>query len=664
MTPPSGARAGDNGRALPGGGSARELIEALHALRRVPSAPDHDERMAAAVIRLCRAQAAWLLFNPALPGAAADWQVRASAGVGEDPLRSAWRAELLSLTQRAEHQGFASAPWRSEAGATLWWATIRLERRAGECLLLAIPDHERPQLNELLLRAQLVADLPPFRAAPAGAEAALAAGADQAPGAAAAAPADAGPDPGSDWAILVDITAQVALQSRFGSATLSLVNALAAGLRAQQVTLGWRAGSGTAIQAVAISHRDKFDRYSHPLVLTEDALDEALDHAEGVWLPAAVGSPGDEAEATDAAAQAALPAHTLLQQSMGRVHLLAIPLQRAGLPTRAVLLFAFDEAPLPPVARLRLQLPPVLQTLLPWLENLHERERPWALRVGDALQAWGQAVLGPQRLGWKALALAASLFLVYALFASWDYRVGANGQLATDSTRVLAAQFDGRVDEARVSTGQAVKAGELLAQLDVRDLRQQEIDNQAERRRYAAEADKARAANALADLEVASARAAQAEARLVRVQEMIAQAQHLAPFDAVVVEGDSKELQGAPVRKGDKLYRLARVEQIYATLQVPERDAALVLPGAAGELVLLSQPDVKLGLKVLAVVPVAQVKGQDGNQFLVRAELTAPAASWWRPGMSGVARIDAGPRQVAWILTHRLIDQARLWLWW
>ena len=149
-----------------------------------------------------------------------------------------------------------------------------------------------------------------------------------------------------------------------------------------------------------------------------------------------------------------------------------------------------------------------------------------------------------------------------------------------------------------------------------------------------------------------------------RLTDLLAQAEHRAPFDGVVVEGERKELQGAPVRKGDKLYRLARVEGLYATLMVPERDAALVAAGATGELVLVSRPDHKIPLKVLAVIPVAQTRGQEGNYFMLRAELLQAPQAWWRPGMSGAARIDAGERQVAWILTHRLIDSLRLMLWW
>jgi len=37
---------------------------------------------------------------------------------------------------------------------------------------------------------------------------------------------------------------------------------------------------------------------------------------------------------------------------------------------------------------------------------------------------------------------------------------------------------------------------------------------------------------------------------------------------------------------------------------------------------------------------------------------------WLRPGMEGTARLEMGRRPIAWILTHRLADTVRLWLWW
>lgn len=629
--------------------SARELVLALHALRAAAGQADYAPQVIAALARLMRAQQGWWLAE-----ADGAWQLLAQAhdeaaasDPSPDPLRADFATDLAALAQRARTQGFASLPQRSAQGATQWLVAVQPERAAGDLWLLCLPDRERPHLNELVLRAQLVADLPAPGEAPA----------------AAATPA-AGDAPLATWAPLLDAVLFAQAHDGFEPATLALVNALASTLGAQQVALGWRAEAGAALRLVALSHRDKLDRFAHAVVLTEGALDEALDHDEGLRVDAVqtTDTPGTELAGVDRIAPQALPAHRLLQQSLGDVSLASLPLASGHSAPRAAVLMVFDGEPLPAdqLARLRL----ALRAALPWLESLHWRERALTLRASDELRRRARLWLGPQHLGLKLGAGVGALALLVALFVDWDYRVGASAQLATDSTRILSAQFDGRVEEALVSAGQPVKEGELLAQLDVRDLQNQAADARAEVQRYMAEADKARALGALAEAEVGNARTVQAQARLARTVELIELAANRAPFDGVVVEGEKRELQGAPVRKGDKLYRLARVEKLYATLQVPERDAAQLKAGALGELSLMTRPDEKIPLRVAAVIPVAQIKGQEGNQFMVRAELLSKPADWWRPGMSGNARIEAGPRRIIWVLTHRLVDQLRLWLWW
>ncbi len=627
--------------------SARELVLALHALRASCGQPDYALQVVAALARLTRAQQGWWLHEEGGIWSGVAQAQEAATETAPDPLRADFATDLTALALRARAQGFASLPQRSEQGSTLWLLAVQPTALPNDLWLLCLPDRERPHLNELVLRAQLVADLP-------------------APGATPAASGAATSDsPLSTWAPLLDAVLFAQAHDGFEPATLALVNTLASTLGAQQVALGWRAEAGSALRLVALSHRDKLDRYAHAVVLTEGALDEALDHDEGLRLEAvSAASAGDSAVALPPveALGPAVPAHRLLQQSLGSVALASLPLTSGLSAPRAALLMVFDGAPLPPeqLARLRL----TLRMALPWLESLHRRERRLSLRALDGLRRHARVWLGPQHLGWKLTSGLGAVALLVALFVDWDYRVGASAQLATDSTRLLSAQFDGRIEEARVNAGEAVAEGDLLAQLDVHDLQNQLADARAEVQRYTAEADKARAAGALAEAEVGNARTAQAQARLARTQELVELAAIRAPFAGVIVEGERRELQGAPVRKGDKLYRIARVEKLYATLQVPERDAAELQPGAQGELTLMSRPDDKIALRVLAVIPVAQVKGQEGNQFLVRAELLKPPEDWWRPGMSGNARIDAGPRRIIWVLTHRVIDQLRLWLWW
>jgi multidrug resistance efflux pump len=142
------------------------------------------------------------------------------------------------------------------------------------------------------------------------------------------------------------------------------------------------------------------------------------------------------------------------------------------------------------------------------------------------------------------------------------------------------------------------------------------------------------------------------------------QARIVAPFDGVIVEGERRELLGSPVRRGDKVFRVAKVEGLYVTLYIPEADMRFITPESRGEISLLSQPDRNYPIQIEAVIPVAQVKPQAGNLFMVRARLLESPEAWWRPGMTGLARIDAGRQNILWLMTRRAIDALRLKLWW
>ncbi len=52
------------------------------------------------------------------------------------------------------------------------------------------------------------------------------------------------------------------------------------------------------------------------------------------------------------------------------------------------------------------------------------------------------------------------------------------------------------------------------------------------------------------------------------------------------------------------------------------------------------------------------------GQVQLRVMLDQAPESWWRPGMTGLAQIDAGERRIFWIWTHRVVDSLRLKLWW
>jgi multidrug efflux pump subunit AcrA (membrane-fusion protein) len=136
-----------------------------------------------------------------------------------------------------------------------------------------------------------------------------------------------------------------------------------------------------------------------------------------------------------------------------------------------------------------------------------------------------------------------------------------------------------------------------------------------------------------------------------------------APFAGFVVEGDQKERIGAPVRAGDVLFKIARSDVLFVEADVNERDVHEIKAASRGEIAFASQPKFKFPIQVERVRVAAQPK-EGENVFVTRCTVQSLPESWWRPGMSGVCKIEAGRRTLLWILSHRTLDYLRLLLWW
>ncbi|MDY0043072.1 MAG: hypothetical protein RBS82_00255, partial [Syntrophales bacterium] len=93
-------------------------------------------------------------------------------------------------------------------------------------------------------------------------------------------------------------------------------------------------------------------------------------------------------------------------------------------------------------------------------------------------------------------------------------------------------------------------------------------------------------------------------------------------------------------------------------------DIDLIKEGAKGELILVSKPEDVFDITLEKIIPMAEVDQREGNVFVVKAEIENNMQPWWRPGMSGIAKIDAGEKKIIWILTHRLVDFLRMFFWW
>jgi RND family efflux transporter MFP subunit len=258
--------------------------------------------------------------------------------------------------------------------------------------------------------------------------------------------------------------------------------------------------------------------------------------------------------------------------------------------------------------------------------------------------------------------LAIITFIILAVVRT-DYRVDAPFFLRTEDLSFIAAPFNGYLDEVKVTVGDEVKKDAVLASLDTRDLLLEEAGAAAERTRFLGEVERASGADKPAEMRIAQAQAEQARVRLEIIQYRRGQANIVAPFDGVVVEGDLKKRIGSPVKQGEVLLRVARTDRIYVEANVSERDIRELRTGVAGEIAFASAPKHKFKVRLNRIEPAALVK-ESGNTFAVRCAVESPNEAWWRPGMSGVAKIDAGRRSLLWVIAHRTIDFLRMQLWW
>jgi multidrug resistance efflux pump len=294
---------------------------------------------------------------------------------------------------------------------------------------------------------------------------------------------------------------------------------------------------------------------------------------------------------------------------------------------------------------------------------MRHHDRWFGARLAVAAKEQFAKAVGPEHTWAKVLAVTISLLLAVFFFVKVPYRVEGNFLLKSDDVAFLTAPYDGFISDVHVRPGDVVEPGGALLALDTADLELEESASMADLNRNQREAEKARAAQSLAEMRIAEALAAQSEARLNLVRHRLAQAVIRTPFKGVVVEGDLRERLGAPVKQGDALSKIARVDTLYVEAKVSERDIQDILGRDRGEIAFVSQPKLKYPVRIERIEPAAFPENE-GSVFLVRCVFEEGIETWWRPGMGGLCKLNVDNRTLFWIFTHRTVDVLRMWFWW
>jgi RND family efflux transporter MFP subunit len=449
------------------------------------------------------------------------------------------------------------------------------------------------------------------------------------------------------FASVLDLLVAMNQPRKFLAVAMVFCNELASRHKCERVSLGWLERE-QYVRLQAISHTENFEHKMEIVKAMEFAMEEALDQDDEIVWPAPAGSTLITRD------------HEAFAKSEGSGFICSLPVRADDKGVGVVMLerrqgaFAEQE-----IRLLRLACDLAARRLSDLKRHDGWFGRRWAVSAREGLAK----LAGVEHTWAKVLGAAACLGLGILFFGRAPHRVESPFILKPEQIVHVPAPFDGYIEEVKVRVGDAIHGGDALMRLDTQDLLLEEAAALADRERYVREAEKARAGSALAEMRIASALADEAKARLDLVCYRVEQATLKAPFDGVVAEGDLQERVGSPVAKGDPLFRVARLDKMYVQCEVSEDDIHDVRPGADGQIAFASEPRLKFPVRVLRIDPVAQPK-EGKNAFSVRCELAGPVEDWWRPGMSGVAKLNAGRRNIFWILTHKTADFLRMKLWW
>ncbi|NVK40248.1 MAG: HlyD family efflux transporter periplasmic adaptor subunit [Oceanospirillaceae bacterium] len=414
----------------------------------------------------------------------------------------------------------------------------------------------------------------------------------------------------------------------------------------ERVSLGFVHGNHGKLQSV--SHSAQFGQRMNLNRLLENAIDEAIGQHSILLYPPSGSGPS-----------LTLQAHAELSAGFGNVRLLTVPLLAREKPVGALVFERpanrpFDQDSIDIVAACAALLGPVLT-------EKQQNDRWLLVKALDALRRQLRHLFGPRHTLKKLLVGATLGFFALSLLLTGPYRVTAQSTTEGSEQRAVIAAFDGYIREAPVRAGDRVEAGQLMASIDDREIALERLRLLAEKQEKQFARERALSERKLAEVNIISAQIDKVDAQLQQTDELLARARISAPFAGLVVSGDLQQSIGAAVRRGDVLFEITPQDEYRVVLQVPDSQIADVAAGQPGRLLNSALPDRPLDIVIERITPVAETR--DGrNTFRVEASLVSSTAGL-RPGMEGVAKIEAGERRLLWIWTRPLLERARIAIW-
>ncbi len=442
--------------------------------------------------------------------------------------------------------------------------------------------------------------------------------------------------------LLVDLFSRASMAPTLSEAVSIVAREIRQFVNCSRVAIGL--GTGTRLRVEGMSGFAKVEGRSHGTRLIASTMREAMGLEKVIAWPSV-----DEAEAriwpaTD---------QTELLEAFAVKQTVTIPLVNSEGREVGAWMFLFKGGE--PFTLRKFALMEAATPHAASLLDLIRKGKPTGLR-GAIHRFWSNAT----RFKRAAVATVAAVVAVI-LVIPVPHRVSAPCEVQPKTMRQVASPFDAVLEEVFVKPGDQVTEGQLLANLDGKEVGWRYAQALAEREMAVKKRDLARTTSR----DVAETQMAQleADAASVRVDLLEYQKEHLdirSPIDGFVLSGSLERSKGVPVSMGQKLFDIAPIDTMYLEIAVADSDINWVETGMDLTLRLESRARDKFEAVIREVYPVSETKESE-NVFICLAEIDNREAAL-RPGMRGKVKIHSGLRPLGWILFHKPWDFVRLHL--
>jgi multidrug efflux pump subunit AcrA (membrane-fusion protein) len=429
----------------------------------------------------------------------------------------------------------------------------------------------------------------------------------------------------------------------------------------------------------AISGQEAFDSRSRTVRLMNRLAEVVAAAGDEVWYPDEHSPLPPQIERTLSAyvdeTQARLVAVVPLWDT-AEPQEAAAALRPRGHPCGALIVEQLDQRQSPAALRGALRGAVVHAGLA--LRHARAYDGGWGLRLARRLGR-SRALLAVRSLPRTLAVLGALAAVVAALcLVPADFALEGRGTLQPVVRRDVFARSDGIVHSIKVSTGQQVRAGQMLAELRNVDV---EVALAALHGEWASTVEQLGAVQTalLSGKRLESAERDRLHGEEERLQQTLAglrrqlqlyeakleQLQVVSPIAGEVITWDVQELlRQRPVQRGQLLLTVAdtagpwelhvrmpedRMGHIFAAQQ--QLGDALPV-----EFILANDPGVRYEGRIKEVHRRAEVHGDEGNTVLIRVQIDHQALPHLRPGASVVAQVHCGRRSIGYVWFHDLIE--------